>query len=210
MGINTHGLALLWQTVADGSAAAGFCVPTQLVMREVLATATGVADAVAIARAFPACVTNNLDFADPSGAIASLETGPNGRWATGTAGAGPGGGGAWIAHTNEFLWDQRGAEREISVDPTSIARGAALRDFLNATTAAGGFHGSLASIKERYATPPVFQGTPARNGAPMRPSPAGIYTSVVLVFDVAGRALHYRLPYEAGAAGEAYRVVVRL
>ena len=41
----------------------------------------------------------------------------------------------------------------------------------------------------------------------MRPSPAGIYTSVVLVFDVAGRALHYRLPYEAGAAGEAYRVV---
>jgi hypothetical protein len=204
MGMNAAGLAQLWQTVADGSSAPGFCVPTQLLMREILATATTTAGALALARALPACVSNNLDFADPTGALLSVETGPGGRWAAAQAG---GGDGAFLAHTNEFLWDQRGAANERSVDPTSVARGAALRGFLNATAASGGFGGSLAGVKARYASPPIFQGTPATGSAPMRPSPAGIYTSVVLMFDVARRELHYRLPFEEGAAGEEYRVV---
>ena len=151
MGMNTAGLAPLWQTVADGTHAPGFCIPTQLLMREVLTTTT-TASALALVRALPACVSNNLDFTDPTGDLLSVEIAPGGRWATAQAG---GDNGAFLAHTNE-VWEQRGAVNERSVDPTSIAHGVALRGLLNTTAASPSGGGSLAGIKARYASPPIF------------------------------------------------------
>mmetsp|Transcript_42234 Transcript_42234/g.91806 ORF Transcript_42234/g.91806 Transcript_42234/m.91806 type:complete len:180 (-) Transcript_42234:10-549(-) len=132
------------------------------VIREILEVATSVPDAIAMLHNFPHCVSNNFDFADAKGRLASAEVGPGGR-VSAMQTTGP-----YIVHTNEFLWDQWAIARQASVDPTSVARQTALRAFLNSTAAAGGFHSSLDSIQNRYAKPPIFQGSV---GPPMQPTP---------------------------------------
>jgi len=179
MGMNEHGLSVLWQTVDDGERAVG--VPTTFLIREMLAQAS-LEDALRFLEHAPRTMPNNFILTDGS-RVVNCEVSPSHFTATVVTQG-------FVVHTNHFIFDQAMEDRDVYRNPNSLLRYKAMRDMVRAhegaTSAAAGAPSAevrASDLEGMLSTNPVF-----RDGKHGTDSD----TLATMVYNTTARIMHIR------------------
>jgi len=173
MGMNEHGLSVMWQTVDDGERAVG--VPTTVLIREMLAH-TSLESALQFLEHTPRTIPNNFILTDGS-RVVNCEVSPKRFTATVVTKG-------YVAHTNHFIFDQAMQDHDVYVYEGSIQRLKAMRDMVRTHELPDGdVVVSATDLEGMLSVHPV-----------LRDAHAGTDNDTLasMVFDSAARSMHIR------------------
>jgi len=185
MGVNSHGLSVLWQYVDNGERGLG--VPTNVIIREMLAQKS-LSDALSFLKRVPRMIPNNFILTD-SDLTVNVEVSPS-HFSPLYVPHG------FVVHTNHFLFDQDMQDHDVGLksSSTSVQRERAFRAMVKARDGRAMHTGDLEGMLHTH---PVFRD--GKNGT-------DTHTLVSMVFNTSARSMSIWFKGDPNGAFRSYRL----